>query len=206
MPTIATSSTHKQETDDECTASDTHKDCQATSTNESSTSQDHELSAGVGAGIGVGVAVGACFFVAAVVWFVILPRRRRRRDLKGGVQNRAELVGSEAPPNRMPITTGESRGTGRGPGPGGAATEASTEISSLGMTTPRPLEMGSEEARSPRTPRSATRERLYSPSELSRVDSLEGVFELDGMEIRAPERPPPPVPSEENPLDKKGKS
>lgn len=135
------------------------------------------LSSGAKAGIGVGVALGTSLLIALLVSIFVVYRRRAaaRRDkfAAADAANRAELTGTEV---QVP------RGSD-----GSQHAHASDANATL-------VEMAENQA-SP-TPQP---ERPVSPWEGANVETIDGLFELDGSQqvvhtCDAPEPAPPPEP------------
>lgn len=137
-----------------------------------------ELSSGAKAGIGVGIALGTSLLLALLAWGVILYKRHRRQAKEQNEKysdptNRSELLGAVVAQDIQLASpeTGEAHITGEG---------ADSSV---------PVEMCSDEASPPEGERSA------SPWENgARVESIEGLFELDGLELHDTNRSPAPPP------------
>lgn len=140
--------------------------------------QAPQLSSGAKAGIGVGIALGTSLLIALLAWGFILYKRHRRQVKEQNEKypdptNRSELMGAANPQDNQ-HATGDAADTGDG-----------ADVSA-------PVEMCSDEASPPEQERSA------SPWETgARVESIEGLFELDGLEVldRDPSPSPPPQPN-----------
>jgi hypothetical protein len=137
------------------------------------------LSSGAKAGIGVGIALGTSLLLALLGWFLIMFKRRRRTrdaDKFPDVRNRAELM---TVVDQVP----EQDARNEEPGDGGEATA---------LEDMPPVEMASDEA----MPLEQEPSRSVSPWENgARIESVQGIFELDGLQVHVPTRPPEPEPN-----------
>lgn len=142
------------------------------------------LSSGAKAGIGVGVALGTSLLIALLVSIFVLHRRRvaaRRDKFAADAANRAELTGTEVQPEGTAQAAGSNSS-------GGQASDANATL----------VEMAENQA----TPAPPS-ERPVSPWESANVETIDGLFELDGSQVHTcdapePAPPPPPPPPEPN--------
>ncbi|KID98900.1 hypothetical protein MAJ_04995, partial [Metarhizium majus ARSEF 297] len=134
------------------------------------------LSSGAKAGIGVGVALGTSLLIALLVSIFVLHRRRaaaRRDKFAADAANRAELTGTE-----VQVPQGSD---------GSERAQASDANATL-------VEMAENQASPP-----APSERPVSPWESATVETIDGLFELDGSQVHTCDAPEPaPPPSEPN--------
>jgi hypothetical protein len=140
------------------------------------------LSSGAKAGIGVGIALGTSLLIGLLAWCIILHRRRRRRQARDHNEKfpnpatRAELMGTNAPEN-VQDTSPEPR---RAPQEQQAGQVPDPEPEPAPEPGAGPVEMASDEA----APAEQERQRPASPWETgAHVDSIDGLFELDGLQI-----------------------